>query len=75
MIQELDQRTRACHVTAECADGFGQRAHLYIDAAVQAEMIDRSPAASAEYSARMCIVHHHDAAEFVGQAAELRQRA
>ena len=75
MVEKLDERPRPGDVASERADGFRQRPDLNIDAAVQSEVVDRSAAFSAEHAARMRIVHHHDAAELVGQIAESRQCA
>src|SRR5439155_1188002 len=46
VIQKLDERAAAGDVAAERADRLRQRAHLDVDAAVHAEMIDRTTAAS-----------------------------
>ena len=67
MVEEIDQRAAAGNVAAERADRLRQRADLDIDAAVQAEVIDRAAAVSPEHAARVRIVDHHDAAEFFGE--------
>ena len=69
------ERPRAGDVAAERADRLRQRADLHVDAAVHAEVIDGAAAVAPEHAARVRIVHHHDAAELVGQIAERRQRA
>ena len=75
VIEELDERPAAGDVAAERADRLRQRADLDVDAAVHAEVIDRAAAVRAEHAARMRIVDHHDAAELLGERAQLRQRA
>ena len=75
VIQELDQRPAARDVAAERADRLRQRPDLDVDAPVHAEVVDRAAPVLAEHAARMGIVDHHDAAEFLGQRAQLRQRA
>ena len=74
MVEEVDERRRAGDVAAEHADGLRQRAHLHVHPPVHAEMIDRSAAVRAEHAARVGIVDHHDAAEFLGERAEGGQR-
>ena len=61
-------------VAAEDADRLRQRADLHVHAAVHAEVIDRPAAVRAEHAARVRVVHHHDAAEFLGQRAQVGQR-
>ena len=75
VIEKLDQRAAAGDVSAQRADRLRQRADLDVDAAVHAEVIDGAAAVPAEHAARMRIVDHHDAAEFLGERAQLRQRA
>ena len=75
VVEELDQRLAAGDVAAERADRLRQRADLDVDAAVHAEVIDRAAAVLAEHAARMRVVDHHDAAEFLGERAQLGQRA
>ena len=75
VVEELDQRRGAGHVAAERADRLRQRADLDVHAAVHAEVIDRAAAVLPEHAARMRIVHHHDAAELLGERAQLGQRA
>ncbi len=75
MIQKLDERPRARDISAERADGLRQCPDLNVDAAVQAEVIDRAAALFPEHAARVRVVNHHDAAELVGNIAESRQRA
>ena len=67
VIEELDQRAAAGDVAAERADRLRQRADLDVDAAVHAEVIDGAAAVPAEHAARMRVVDHHDAAEFLGE--------
>ena len=69
------ERFRAGDVAAERADRLRERAHLDVDAAVQPEVIDGAAAVAAEHAAGVRVVDHHDAAELVGDVAELRQRA
>ena len=66
---------RAGDVAAERADRLRQRADLHVDAAVHAEVIDGAAAVAAEHAARVRVVDHHDAAEFLGEIAQLGQRA
>ena len=74
MVEKLDERAAPGDVAAEHADRLRQRADLNVDAAVHAEMIDGAAAVPAEHAARVRIVDHHDAAELLGQRAQLRQR-
>ena len=67
VVQKIDQRVRSGHVAAERAHRLRQRADLNVHAAVHLEVIDRAAAVLAEHAARMRIVHHHDAAEFLGE--------
>jgi len=48
---------------------------LNVDPAVHVEVIDGAPAIPAEHAARMRVVDHHDAAEFLRDGAEVVQRA
>ncbi len=75
VVKEVDQRRVAGDVAAEHADRLRQRADLDVDAPVHPEMIDRAAAVLPEHAARMRIVHHHDAAEFLGQRAQVGQGA
>ena len=75
VIEELDQRAAAGDVAAERADRLRQRADLDVHAAVHAEVIDGAAAVPPEHAAGVRIVHHHDAAEFLGEVAQRRQRA
>ena len=74
MIEEVDQRARACDVAAEHANRLRQRADLDVHTAMDVEVIDRSAAVLTEHAARVRIVDHHDAAELLGQRAQRRQR-
>ena len=74
VVQEVDQRAAAGDVAAERADRLRQRADLDVDAAVHAEMIDGAAAVAAEHAAGVRVVDHHDAAVFLGQRAQRRQR-
>jgi hypothetical protein len=56
VIQELDQRLRACDVPAERADRFRKRADLHVDAPVKAEVIDGSPPVVPKYAAGVRVV-------------------
>ena len=75
VVEELDQRARAGDVAAQRADRFRQRPDLDVDAAVHPEMVDGAAAMAAEHAARMRVVDHHDAAELVGQVAQLGKGA
>ena len=75
MIQVFDQHLRSRHVPAERADRLRQRPHLDVDPAVHAEMVDGAASVLPEYAARVRIVDHHDAAELLGERAQLRERA
>src|SRR5688572_17870937 len=75
MMKEIDQAAAAGHVTPERSDGLRQGAHLNVYASVQPEMIDRAPPILSEHAARMGVVDHHDAAVFLGEGAQLGQRA
>ena len=75
VIEKLDERCRSGDVSAQRAEGLRERADLYVHAAMHAEVIDRAASVAAEHAARVRVVHHHDAAELVGQIAELRKRA
>ena len=61
-------------VAAEDADRLRQRADLDVDPAVHPEMVDGAAAVLPEHPARMRVVHHHDAAGFLGELAQPRQR-
>ena len=75
VIQKLDEVPRAGHVAAERPNGLRKRAHLNVHAAVHVEVVDRASAIRAKHAARMRVVHHHDAAEFLREVAEFRQPA
>ena len=75
VIEELDQRAAAGDVAAKRADRLRQRADLDIHPPVHAEVIDGAAAVPAEHAAGVRVVHHHDAAEFLGDVAQRRQRA
>ena len=75
MVEELDQRARSRDVAPEGADRFRQRAHLDVDATVNAEVIDRSAAVLSEHPAGLRVVDHHHAAELFGDGTELGKRA
>ena len=74
-MKELDERPAAGDVAAQRTHCLGQRADLDIDAAMQPEMIDCPASIPAEDTARVCIIHHHDAAVLFGERAQLRKRA
>jgi hypothetical protein len=44
VIEIVDQIARTANVSTESADGFGKRADLNVNAAVEVEVIDRSAA-------------------------------
>ncbi len=48
---------------------------LDVHAAVHAEMIDRAAPVLPEHAAGVRVVDHHDAAEFLGERAQLGERA
>src|SRR5581483_11598824 len=50
VVEALDQVTRAAHITAQRSDGLGQSSHLYIDASMNVEMIDRASPRSSEHT-------------------------
>ena len=75
MAEEVDERAASGDIAAEHADRLRQRADLNVDAAVHAEVIDGAAAVAAEDAARVGIVDHHDGAEFLGERAQVRQRA
>src|SRR5664280_2916644 len=75
MIEELDEIARAANITAQRADGFRQRAHLHVHAAVQFEVVDGTAPVAAQHAGSVSVVHHHDGAVFFGQLGKLRQRA
>ena len=75
VVQEVDERARPGDVAAERADRLRQRADLDVDPAMHAEMVDRAAAVATEDAARMRIIDHHDASEFLGKRAQIRQRA
>ena len=66
MIQKLDQVAAAADISAQHADGFRERSHLNIHAAVQAEMIDGAAAVAAQHAGGMRVVDHHDRAVRLG---------
>ena len=74
VVQEVDERARAGDIAAERADRLRQRSDLDVDPAVHAEMVDRAAAVAAEHAARMRVVDHHDASEFLGERAQIGQR-
>src|SRR5919201_297888 len=53
VIEKLYERSAACDVAAERADGFRERPDLDVYAAVQPEMVDRAAAVPAEHAARV----------------------
>src|SRR5579875_322966 len=73
MVEEINQIAGAANVSANRADGLAQRADLNIHAAVAPEMIHRSAAVAPEHARSVGVIHHHDAAEFIGEVAELRK--
>src|SRR5205085_9804597 len=75
VIEKIDERAAAGHVTPERANGLRQSSRLDVDPAMHPEMIDRSPAVPSEHPARVRIVDHHDATELFGQLDELRDRS
>src|SRR5262249_49661432 len=75
MIEKLNERPASGDITTECANRLGKRADLNVHPAVDLEMIDRAAAVLAKYTAGVCVVNHHDAAEFFGKRAEPRQGA
>src|SRR5436189_95931 len=60
----------AADVAAEDSDGFGQRADLDVDAAMDAEVVDGAAAVAAEDAGGVGVVHHHDGAVAFGGVAE-----
>src|SRR5439155_17236327 len=63
------------NVAAERADRLRQRPDLNVHTPVHPEMVDGSAPVPAEDSAGVGIVDHHDAAEFLGDIAQLWQCA
>ena len=52
--QEIDQRAAAGHVGAEAAERLAERAHLHVDAPLEAERLDQSGAARARATPVAC---------------------
>src|SRR5271155_3430658 len=75
MIEEVDQVAGAADVSAERADGFGERSHLDVDAAMHCEMIYRATTISAEDTRGVGIVDHHDRSVLFCEIAQRGQRA
>ena len=75
MVEELDERPASGDVSSQRPEGFRQRAHLNIHPPVHAEVIDRAASVLSEHPARMSIVDHHDAVEFLGQRAQAGKSA
>src|SRR5271165_7520881 len=73
-IEEVDQVAGTADVAAHGANGFAERAHLDVYAAVAAEMVDGAASVAAEHSAGMRVVDHHDATVFLGEGAKFRQQ-
>ena len=61
-------------VAAERADRLRQSANLDVHPSVHTEVVDRAAAVRSEHPARVGVVHHHDAAELLGERAQCRQR-
>jgi hypothetical protein len=72
VIEKIDEIAGAANVSAERADGFGQRAHLNIYAAVHVEVIDRAATVAAENAGGVGVVDHHNGAVFFGDIAQGR---
>lgn len=75
MVEVVDEVAAAADVAAERSDGFGERAHLHVDALSAVEVIDAAASVAAENSAGMGVVDHHDGSIFVGEVAEFVYRA
>ena len=75
VVQEINEGSRPRDVAAQHADRFGQRPHLHVDTAVKGEMVNRAASVLSKYAACVRVIHHHDAAEFLGKIAQIRQRA
>ena len=74
MIKEVNQVARAANVSAERADGLGERTHLHVNAAVHVEVVNGAATIAAEDAGGVCVIHHHDGAIFFGEIAERGQR-
>src|SRR5271169_3959919 len=70
LVKEVNQVARTADVAADGADGFAERAHLDVHAAVAIQMVNGAAAPAAEDAGGMRVVHHHDAIIFFGQVAE-----
>src|SRR5438105_7707554 len=75
MIEEVNQVTRSANVSTERADCLRERAHLYINPAMDVEVVDGATPVASQYAGGMGIIHHHDSAIFFGKLAKPRQRA
>ena len=75
VVEEVDEVARATDVAAERTDCLGESSDLYIDAAVDVEVIDCAAAVAAEHAGCVGVVDHHDGAVFFGEIAERREGA
>src|ERR1019366_8396800 len=74
VVEELNEIAGAADVASERADGLGERAYLYIHAAVDAEVVDGAAAVAPQHARGVCIIHHHDGAVLFGRSAESGER-
>ena len=65
--QDLAEGLGPRHVPAERADGLGERPDLDCDAAVEAEMVDRTASVAAQDTARVGVVDHDGRTERLGR--------
>ncbi len=73
MVEILDEVPGAADVAAERADGLGERAHLDIDASVDAEVVDGAASVAAQDAGGVGVIDHHDCAILFRGVAEAGQ--
>src|SRR5215472_7165782 len=73
MIQKIDQLSRAANVAAHRADCLAECADLNLHAAVASKMVHCPAAVAAQHAGSVRVIQHHNAVEFLSEAAELRQ--
>src|SRR5712692_8446390 len=74
MIEKLDQVAGAADVSAQRADGLGERAYLNINPAMHVEVINGAASVASQDAGGVGVIHHHDGAILFRQVAERGQR-
>src|SRR5258707_3430893 len=75
MVEKINQIARAADVSAQRANGLGERPHLNVHAPVNVEVVSSAAPVAAEHAGRVRVINHHDGAVFLGQITQRRQRA